>query len=154
MSVTFTLASAAIIAGITLSSTTTLAVISGINDGTVNESEGIETMFNDCALLQETLLAHSCGVKVLSENEIIVQTDCGNMRYVRQNAAEAFKLELGDISNPEKFFDNLKLFEVDYGRNVQAYTYNHVRENMTDGMAVQNEEILEDDTIVLTINVE
>ncbi len=154
MSVVFTLTSAAILAGITLSSATTIAIIDQVSDGIMDINEPIETMFNDCELLKKTLLAHGCGVKVVSENEIIVETQCGNMRYVRENASLPFGLLLDEITNPDELFENLKSFEVDYGRNVQAYTYNHIKENLTDGMSIADEEVLEDDSLFLTINIE
>ncbi len=154
MSVVFTLTSAAILAGITLSSATTIAIIDQVSDGVMDVNEPIETMFNNCELLEKTLLNHGCGVKVISENEIIVETECGNMRYVRENASLPFGLLLDEISNPDKFFENLKSFEVDYGRNVQAYTYNHIKENLSDGMSITDEEVLEDDSLFLTINIQ
>ena len=154
MSVVFTLTSAAILAGITLSSATTIAIIDQVSDGVMDINEPIETMFNDCELLEKTLLAHGCGVKVVSENEIIVETQCGNMRYVRENSSLSFGLLLDEISNPDELFDNLKSFEVDYGRNVQAYTYNHIKENLTDGMSIDEEVVMEDDSLFLTINID
>lgn len=154
MSVVFTLTSAAILAGITLSSATTIAIIDQVADGVMDVNAPIETMFNDCELLEKTLLAHGCGVKVISENEIIVETECGNMRYIRNDVSQAFGLLLDEISNPDELFENLKSFEVDYGRNVQAYTYNHIKENLTDGMSISDEEVLEDDSLFLTINVD
>ena len=154
MSVVFTLTSAAIVAGITLSSATTIAIIDQVSDGEMDINEPIETMFNDCELLQKTLLAHGCSVKVVSENEIIVETECGNMRYVRENTSLPFGLLLDEVSNPDELFENLRSFEVDYGRNVQAYTYSHIKENLSDGMSIENEEVLEDDSLYLTINIE
>lgn len=154
MSVVFTLTSAAILAGVTLSSATTIAIIDQVSDGVIDTSEAIETMFNDCELLEKTLLAHGCGVKVISENEIIVETECGNMRYIRDDVSQAFGLLLDEISNPDELFENLKSFEIDYGRNVQAYTYNHIKENLSVGMSIADEEVLEDDSLFLTINVE
>lgn len=154
MSVVFTLTSAAILAGITLSTATTIAVIDQVSDGVMDINEPIETMFNDCELLEKTLLNHGCGVKVVSENEIIVETKCGNMRYVRNDASLPFGLWLDEISNPDELFENLKSFEVDYGRNVQAYTYNHIKNNLSDGMNIEDEEVLDDDSLLLTINIE
>lgn len=153
MSVTFTLASAAILAGITLSTATTMAVIDQVSDGVMDIDTPIETMFNDCELLQKTLLAHGCGVNVVSENEIIVETECGNMRYVRSDASQAFGLLLDEISNLDELFDELKSFELDYGRNVQSYTYDHIKGNLTNEMSIDNEEVLDDDSLLLTINI-
>lgn len=153
MSVTFTLVSAAILAGVTLSAGTTIAVINQAASGALEIEAPIETMFTDCELLQKTIAMHGCGARVISENEIVVQTQNGNMRYIRENASMPFGLLLDEIENPDKLFENLKAFEVDYGRNVQAYTYAHIKENLTDNMSVQSEEVTEDDCLILTINV-
>ncbi len=154
MSVIFTLTSAAVLAGITLSTATTMAVIDQVADGTLDINKPIETMFIDCDLLQKALTDNGCGITVVSENEIIVQTQCGNMRYVRENNTLPFGLLLDEITNPDELFENLKSFEQDYGRNVQAYTYGHIKENLTDDMTIVSEEVLDDDSLYLTINVE
>lgn len=153
MSVTFTLASAAILAGITLSSATSVAVINKFTDGDMDMDEPIETMFKDCDLLYKTLTEYGCDVTLVNENEIVVGTQNGKMKYVRENASLPFGLIINNISNSEEFFENLKSFEQDYGRNVQEYTYNHVKENLTNSMTIEKEEVTEDDCLVITINV-
>lgn len=154
MSVTISLMSAAIIAGVTIASSTSAVVLSQIAGGELDINEPIETMFNDCELLNKTLCQHGCGVMVVNENEIVVQTECGNMRYVRENASLPFGLLLDEITNPDVFFNNLKSFEEDYGRNVQAYTYDHIKENLTSEMSIENEVVLDDDSLLLTINID
>lgn len=154
MSVTISLVSAAIMVGVTISSASSMALISGFSKGTTNLDDPIETMFNDHELLVKTLTAHNACVNVVSENEIIVKTSAGNMKYVRENQSQAFGLLLDEISNPDVFFDNLKSFEVDYGRNVQEYTYNHIKENLTDEMSIEDEVVLDDDSLLLTINLQ
>lgn len=125
MSVVFTLTSAAILAGITLSSATTIAIIDQVSDGVMDINEPIETMFNDCELLEKTLLAHGCGVKVVSENEIIVETQCGNMRYVRENSYLSFGLLLDEITNPMsclRILNHLKLITAEMYRLIHIIT--------------------------------
>lgn len=153
MSVVLTLTSAAIIAGVSLATTTSLAIINQVSDGTLDTSEGIETMYVDCDILTKTLEEYDCHFDVISENEIIVKTSCGNLRYVRENAGQAFKMYLDEIDDVEGLIENIKSFEVDYGRNVQAYTYNHIKENLSSNMNIVDEEVLDDDSLFLTINV-
>lgn len=154
MSVVFTLTSAAILTGISLSGATTVALINKVADGQAELGEPIETVFTDCSLLKETLLSHGCAVDVVSENEIIVQTECGNLRYLRSDVSSPFGLLFDEITDPDALFDNLKSFEIDYGRNVQAYTYNHIKDNLSDNMSISDEVVLDDDSLLLTINID
>jgi hypothetical protein len=148
------LTSAAIIAGLSLTTAASVAIVSNISDGTINTTEGFETMFVDSELLLKTLNEYDCCIDVISENEYLVKTNCGNIRYAREDATQAFKMYLDEIDNVEGLLENIKSFEVDYGRNVQSYTYNHIKENLSNGMTIVDEEILEDDSLYLTINVE
>ena len=43
--------------------------------------------------------------------------------------------------------------DVEYDANVQSYTYEHVIENLPDNMSVEDEQVLEDNSILLTIAV-
>lgn len=154
MSVTLTLTSAAIIAGMSLFSATTIAVVNQVSDGVFDTNEGIDTIFADSEILLETLRGYDCHFDVVSENEYIVKTTCGNIRYKREAATQPFKMYLGEIEDVDGLLENIKSFELDYGRNVQAYTYNRIKENLSNGMSIESEEVLEDDSLYLTINVQ
>lgn len=154
MSVILTLTSAAIIAGISLASATSIAVVNQISDGVFDATEGIDTIFVDSDILLETLNGYDCHFDVVSENEYVVKTACGNIKYKREDSTQPFKMYLGEIEDVDGLLENIKSFEIDYGRNVQAYTYNHIKENLSDGMSIETEEVLEDDSLYLTINVE
>lgn len=154
MSLTLTLASAAIIAGISIATTTSLAVIDQVSDGVFDAAEGIDTMYVDSEILLKTLKEYDCHFEIISENEYYVKTSCGNIRYARENAGQPFKMYLDAIEDVDGLLENLKSFEIDYGRNVQAYTYNHIKENLSENMYINNEEVLEDNSLLLTINIE
>ena len=155
MSMVLTLASAAILAGVTLSGTSLMTVVAKVSDGVpINNTEGLDTMFVDCQVLIDTLNGFDCHIKQVDENTIYVQTTAGNLRYARNNNTEAFKLYLNEVRNVDALYENIKQLEVDYGRNVQSYTYAHIKENLSKGMQIESEEVLEDDTLFLTINVE
>lgn len=153
MSLTLSLVSAAVIAGVSLATTTTTMLINNISDK--NEvQEGINTMFVDSDILCSTLNELGACINKISENEFSVATQCGNIRYARENASQAFKIYFDEINDVEALMEQLKTFELDYGRNVQAYTYNHLKENLTDDMLVADEQVLDDDSLLLTINIE
>ena len=150
-----TLTSAAILAGVTLTGTSLSVIASKVSDGIVDEiPEGLDTMFVDCQVLIDTLNGFDCHINQVDENTIYVETTAGNLRYARQNNTEAFKLYLDEVLNADALYQNIKQLEVDYGRNVQSYTYDHIKQNLSKGMTIQSEEVLEDDTLFLTINVE
>lgn len=153
MSCVLTLTSAAIIAGISISGTIAVGIASNICEDNYNEEEGFDTVFVDSEILLKTLNEYDCHVEVISNNEYIVKTTCGNLRYARKNESQPFKLYINEISNPDELIENIKSFEEDYGKNVQAYTYNHIKENLTESMSIVSEEILDDDSMVLTIKI-
>ena len=156
MSLVVTMTSVAIIAGITASQTTLAATALAVSNGSKEEieEEGIETCFVDSALLIKTLEELDCHVKKSNENEILVATTCGNLKYARENSAKPFKMYLDEITDVQGVLENIRSFEQDYGRNVQEYTYNHIKNNLADGMTIDQEEVLDDNSIFLTINIE
>ena len=155
MSVVLSLTALAVIAGTTISSTALMTFLGSKSEVEAPiETECLETMFVDCDLLAKTLNEHGCCVTVVSENEIIVETSCGNLRYARNSAAEAFDLYINEVNDPQALIENLKAFEFEYGKNVQAYTYDHILSNLSEDMTFQEEEILEDDSLLLTITID
>lgn len=154
MSVTLTLTSAAIIAGISIATATSMAVIDQVSDGVFDATEGIDTTFMDSEILLKTLNEYDCHFEAISENHYLVKTTCGNIIYSRDNVSQPFKMYLDEIDDVEGLLENLKSFELDYGRNVQSYTYNHIKENLGKNMSIVDEEVLDDDSLMLTISVE
>ena len=154
MSLVLSLTSCAIVAGLTLSQTALMAVAVAQKEEEFDELDVLETQFIDADLLSKTLEGFDCHFQQVNENHFIVETACGNLIYKRNNVGEAFKLYLDEISDVEGLIENIKSFEVDYGKNVQAYTYDHIKKNLTDDMTIVDDEILEDDSLYLTINIE
>lgn len=164
MSITLSLASAVLLAVASVGSVGTLTAIAEQADKSAKRDMGenipitmksVDTVFVDADLLVETLKAHgSCvsNIQIVSQNEILVDTEVGRLRYIRSNVAENFKLEFGMITDREKFIAQLRSFEKEYGRNVQTYTYNHIKENLTEDMKIESEEVLDDDSLMITID--
>ena len=154
MSVVLTLTSCAVIAGLTMTNTALMSVLVHEKGEQEEVSEGYETPYVDGEILAQTLQGFDCHFKQINENCFSVQTTCGNIIYKRENVGEAFKLYFDEIDDVEGLIANIQSFEADYGRNVQAYTFAHIRENLSDNMSIVENEVLEDDSLYLTINVE
>ena len=147
--------SVAIVAGITMSYTALSAVAVAVAQGKSNEAENLmDTCFVDCDLLVKTLTDLDCHVEKISENQVNVATDCGVLKYIRSDESQAFRMQIDEISDPSGLLENIRSFEQDYGRNVQAYIYDHIVNNLTDDMSIADESVLEDNSLLLTINIE
>lgn len=152
MSMVLTLTAAAVVAGMSLTEMS-VAVLIGCAEEDEQFVDGLETIFTDSKLLQKTLSEMDCHMKVVSDDEIYVNTACGDLCYKRENSSMPFKLFLDGVMDQKGLINNIKSFEVDYGRNIQDYTYHHIKENLAPGMKIENE-YFEDDDLYITINVE
>lgn len=151
MSMVLTMTAAAVIAGLSLSEVSLAAVVANIDEDELNQ--GLETVYTDLELMQKTFIEMDCHVDVVSENELHVQTTCGVLRYVRNEQGQAFRLYLDQITDTEELVANIRSFERDYGRNVQEYTYQHIKSSLGQNMTIENE-YYEEDELYLTINID
>ena len=151
MSIIISMTAAAVIAGLSLSEVSLAAVVACTNDEELDQ--GLETIFTDLNIMQKTFVEMDCHVKVVSDNELLVQTTCGVLRYARNEQNEAFRLYLDDITDAEGLVQNIRSFEKDYGRNVQEYTYQHIKSSLETNMTIENE-YYEEDELYITINVD
>ena len=152
MSMTLTLIPATIALSATLSSSA-VGLLTSLNlkDG-CPDLPAVDTCFVDASLLVQTLEEHGFAVKKISENEYVVETEAGCLRYFRRSEADAFQVEATRIKDPNGLLRSLDQLENEYGRNVQKFTYETVRCNLArHGMSLESEEVLEDDTILLTL---
>lgn len=152
MSVTLTLVPLAIAVGISLTAAST-SLLSQHRNTAVENIPPLETAFTDANLLHKTLTQHGLQVQTTHENELIVRSPSGVLRYFRHNNTQPFSLQMSNISNMRELLDSVDELENEYGRNVQTFTYNKVMTSLHEhGMTVDQEEVLEDDSILLTLN--
>lgn len=126
-----------------------------LSENITNEifNKELDTNFMDKDTLLKTLIEH--GATNIIENNENITCDC-----------EAFHLEFFKIPDlPYKVIiscqgnNNINNFindiNTEYSANVQEISYNKVKENLeAQNLEIEEEEILEDNTIVLTINLE
>lgn len=153
MSLTLTLIPIAMAVGMSLGSSSIAAILTGTGTK-CHDLEPVETQFVNSEILLKTLTEHGLTVQKKTENEYIVSTVSGTLRYYRTSEQEPFMLEVSGIENMHELLESLDSLENEYGRNVQAFTYNKVMCSLKEhGMSVENEETLDDDSIMLTLKV-
>ena len=117
--------------------------------------KSFETPFMDKDILLKTLSEH--GIENLKENEYgQIKGNCGNYELTFEKNA---------LNSPYnvviRYFDNYNIdkemnsLNSEYAINVQEQSYNHIMEKLKDNnMTVEDEEIQEDNTIVITVNLD
>lgn len=113
-----------------------------------------ETPFTDKDILMKTLEEH--GVKNINNNgnEIFGTVDNYNLTFFRLNSEKPYsvKITCKEECNMEEKLDDLN---GEYAMNVQEDAYLHIIEKLKENNMQIEEEVVEDDnTIVLTINIE
>lgn len=114
----------------------------------------IKTRFNDSELLRKTLFEHGVNTRMVSPNHIVSLFPTGQITYSRSSEGMPFVMEISNIIDIQCLINELDEIENEYNGNVQQYTYDRVMNNLPKGMTVENEEVLEDDSILITLSVE
>ena len=117
-----------------------------------------KTAFMDKELLIKTLEEH--GVtnittgEVWETNKISGQIDSYTLTFEKPSDDKPYYLKITclDSDNPEEKLNDINS---EYALNTQEETYLSIVEKLKDNnMKLENEEVLEDNTIVLTVNLE
>ncbi|WP_294465682.1 hypothetical protein [uncultured Anaerofustis sp.] len=120
-----------------------------------NNYKNIPTIFKDKDILIKTLTEHGFKVNVINDNNIYIDNEQGILRYSRENEYHPYVMNLENIPDMNCFMKEVKSINEEYGNNVQEYTYNVLMDNVKKNeWNVESEEILEDDTIILTIDID
>ena len=118
------------------------------------DMEGIQTRFNDSALLIQTLEEHGSKTIVYSDNHIVVSCPEGELEYLRESADQPFMIYVKNVESLDRLLYDMDLLEEEYNMNVQACTYRKVLNNLEDNMRLEREIVLEDNSILLTISLD
>lgn len=113
----------------------------------------LESRFNDSSLLMKTLSEYGLCPQQVGPDSYLVAFSDGEILYERPTAEAPFTMNVRNIKNKKRLMDDLHEIEQDYNGNVQEYTYQRVMNNLPDNMTLDSEEVLDDNSIVLTLNV-
>jgi len=137
------------------------SLISGVqkNPSSLNQEavsficQEYQTVFLDKETLVKTLKEHGLDEISILENEITCRIEGYRLKFTRENS-EPYKLS---ITCPSTGNTEETMLELDgeYAKNVQEATYMKIKERLAkNNLKIDNEEILEDDSIVLTVNLD
>ena len=119
-----------------------------------DKQEHLQTKFMDAGLLVKTLSEHGFQVHMLSDDHIIVKAGESELVYERGGPSEAFSVVASGWRDSNELVFDLNCLEGEYNSNVQSYAYDKLIENLSgSGMTVESEVLLEDNSILLTINI-
>ncbi len=118
------------------------------------ELDPIETRFNDRTLLRQALEAHGFEVQE-QDGDLVVTTNVGSLRFYDNADTQSMWVKAYDLVDEDELASNLGAVGDTYLQNVQRNNYltlmNRVQER--EDVSLVSEEVLDDDTIVVTIEV-
>lgn len=123
----------------------------------INLCESIyQTAYTDIGLLTKTLKEH--GVENLlsnNDNEITCEVEDYKLTFYRENSEQAFNLKIACPENISSVNEKIDDLNNEYTLNVQEEAYLHIIEKLKENnLELEHEEVLDDNTIVLTVNLD
>ena len=117
--------------------------------------EQYPTNFKDKDLLIKTLEDYGIKPIVNNNGEIIADVSGTHFRFQRSDS-EPYTVELESSTDLKDVFTQLTLIDEDYMHNVQSLTYENLKKNLEGrkNLYIENEEVLEDNSIVITVNIQ
>lgn len=112
------------------------------------------TNYTDKGVLINTLTEH--GAKNLSESNGIISCELFGMvmKYSKEDDSEAYKLVIERVTDKSECEGLISDLNDEYGLNIQEITYKKILERIgSQNMRLESEEVLDDNSIVLTIEV-
>jgi hypothetical protein len=113
-----------------------------------------KTNYTDKGVLINTLTEH--GAEEITENgdEISCKLFDMEMIYYKKGNSNGYTLDITHITNKSECEELMQDLNEEYGLNIQEITYNKIKERLAqENLRLENEEILDDESIVLTIEV-
>ena len=116
--------------------------------------EPAKTCFADKVLLVKTLEEHGFLVEE-ADYSIVVRTNAGSIRFFQKEGDGAFWALPFDLKSEEEIEKYRDEITEEYLMNVQKKNYMLIKEQLqkSSNMQLESEVVLEDDTILLTIQV-
>lgn len=117
-----------------------------------SNSVEIPTRFSDFVLLEKALVSLDCSV-IKNTNGFRVERNGLNYAFYLKDGQ--IYLRIDEKISEEDLFRELQDLDIVYSRNVQKKSYDYIMQQIKEkGLSVSNQTVSEDDTIVLTINME
>lgn len=115
--------------------------------------EVFPTSFRDGALLNDTLRRH--GVMAVEEPGGVLSAGVGRstLRFLPAEGGGPYRLEISNPGDLRALFQQVAVLDESYRRGVQETAYRTLKERIhAQNLVVEQEEVLEDRSIVITLN--
>ena len=129
------------------------AIVDAVEKSKTGNSSTIETRFNNAELLRKTLMEYGARVSAKSDNSIVADFENATILYERADTSKPYGMRIVNMTEQDSVICTVQEIEVEYNSNVQSYTYNKVKNDISKGMSIESEEVLEDNSILITLNV-
>lgn len=154
MSVIFAMTSLAVAIGVTAAAGS-ISVVQAFSlhcEGD-REIEPLETKFTDRDMLVRTLEEHGFRTRCNAQGDIIVETNVGSVRYYCMEEGGSYWAQAYDLVDEHELAEHMMNVQDEYLLNVQKSNYQRLKQQIAgrSDMHLESEEILEDDSILLTI---
>ena len=116
----------------------------------------VETTFVDKSALLKTLTEHGAVILNESEGEITCELEQFTLNFYKKNNSKETPFSLMvTCENCNGIEEVMEDINSEYAENAQEISYNLIKQRLEDrNLSIDNEEIYEDNTIVLTVNLE
>ena len=112
------------------------------------------TNYTDKGILLNTLTEHGAEEITEDADEITCKLFGMEMVYHKKDASSAYTLDITQVSDKSECQDVINDLNEEYGLNIQEMTYNKIKERLEqENMRLESESVMEDSSIVLTIEV-
>lgn len=126
----------------------------GVEESPSVSRQSFPTNFRDGQLLQKALEDHGLDYVVQSDGEIVHRSGQSALRF-RPIQDGPYSAEIENAPNLRQVFQFLSNLDEDYKRGVQAAVYENLISRIEEkSLTVESEEVLEDNSIVITLNVQ
>ena len=117
-------------------------------------NKDFETQIMDKDLLIRTLTEHGAENIVQGENEITCTCEAFHLSFFKTAEDKPYNLRIS-YNSDYKLNELVENIGTEYTANAQEVSYNKIKERLEEqNLEIENEEIYDDNTIVLTVNLE
>ena len=113
-----------------------------------------KTNYMDKGVLLNTLLEHGAEEIAEDGDEISCKLFGMEMIYHKKDLSSAYTLDITQVSDKDACQNVIEDLNEEYGLNIQEVTYNKIKERLEqENMRLESEAVMDDNSIVLTIEV-
>ncbi|MBM4763817.1 hypothetical protein [Bacillus sp. B15-48] len=115
----------------------------------------LPTNFRNMELLKQVLQDNGIELTELENGKIRCDLADASLTFIQEVPDGLVSVELSSPENMQSIFRHLSVVDDDYKRYVQNQVYQHLLEKVEEkGLLIEQEEVLEDHSIVVTLNVQ